>query len=287
MNGLQNLDINAFIFDDTLQIRNAKESTFLSSYCFPQHAHSEYELDYVTAGSCTMIVGNKRVVLHKNEGILIFPNVVHAYEGDRKADCGMMQLEFSIQQKSGSVDAGIPNGSGAFLRLSRSEILKSIIGNIYYYHRISAGYAGELLKYEFLQLFTLIEEQLSANGAELSDQQSVPLMQKIQQSMIEHYTEPINLEKIAAMYGVSSRAIRKHFEKHFGVSPVQYLTGLRVKAACALLRGTGDSITEIALSCGFGSSQYFSRVFRTYTDMTPWQYRKMWNNKETEAPKED
>jgi AraC-like DNA-binding protein len=44
--------------------------------------------------------------------------------------------------------------------------------------------------------------------------------------------------------------------------------------ACQLLRRTAMSVTDIALSVGFNSSQYFSTVFRRYTGRTPGAFRQ-------------
>jgi len=57
-------------------------------------------------------------------------------------------------------------------------------------------------------------------------------------------------------------------------SPMAYLTRLRIARARALLRASEASITEIAISCGFSSSQYFANVFRRCVGQTPSAYRE-------------
>ena len=49
---------------------------------------------------------------------------------------------------------------------------------------------------------------------------------------------------------------------------------IRIRRASALLRESTLPITEIALRCGFGDSNYFSRAFRKASGMTPSQFRK-------------
>ena len=53
-----------------------------------------------------------------------------------------------------------------------------------------------------------------------------------------------------------------------------YLNQQRIEKACTLLRGTHMTVEEIARSCGYTDAQYFSRVFRQTTGLTPMQYRK-------------
>ena len=53
-----------------------------------------------------------------------------------------------------------------------------------------------------------------------------------------------------------------------------YITKYRISTALSLLQNTALSVTEIALSTGFNSSSYFSKVFREYMGITPLQYLK-------------
>ncbi len=57
---------------------------------------------------------------------------------------------------------------------------------------------------------------------------------------------------------------------------MQYITLLRIGKAKEMLWNTDKSITEIAMSIGFNSSQYFSRVFKNYVGVTPGEYRDSW-----------
>ena len=56
---------------------------------------------------------------------------------------------------------------------------------------------------------------------------------------------------------------------------MQYLNALRVEKACALLKKDEErSVTDIALECGFATSQYFATVFRRHCRCTPREYRR-------------
>jgi AraC-like DNA-binding protein len=58
------------------------------------------------------------------------------------------------------------------------------------------------------------------------------------------------------------------------MTPVQYLNHCRLAAAARLLKEQPDrSITEVALSCGFASSQYFATLFRRKFSSTPRAFR--------------
>ena len=58
------------------------------------------------------------------------------------------------------------------------------------------------------------------------------------------------------------------------LSPAQYLQDCRIQAACRLIREYPEkSVTDIAMSCGFSSSQYFATVFRRKVGASPREFR--------------
>ncbi len=56
-------------------------------------------------------------------------------------------------------------------------------------------------------------------------------------------------------------------------SVIQYLISYRLERACHLLLHTTESVTDIALNCGFENISYFIRKFREFTKETPKEYR--------------
>jgi AraC family L-rhamnose operon regulatory protein RhaS len=59
------------------------------------------------------------------------------------------------------------------------------------------------------------------------------------------------------------------------MSPTQYLAHCRVEEAARLLRERpAMSVTNIALACGFSSSQYFATTFRHLKRQTPREWRE-------------
>ncbi len=88
-----------------------------------------------------------------------------------------------------------------------------------------------------------------------------------------HYGDELSLEDIAGITNVSARHLRRIFSEIYGMSPGCYLKNVRLQEACRLLEFTSRHITEIAFSCGFGDSNYFSRLFRSVYNCSPREYR--------------
>ncbi len=66
---------------------------------------------------------------------------------------------------------------------------------------------------------------------------------------------------------------RRFFREIAGVSPIRYLISYRLERACSLLVHTTQSVTDIALECGFENISYFIRKFREEKGCTPKEYR--------------
>lgn len=88
-----------------------------------------------------------------------------------------------------------------------------------------------------------------------------------------HYERPISLEEVAEKIGLSSYYLSKLFKEQFQISFIEYVTQLRIrKAKDFLLEGT-LSLKEIALTIGYKDPNYFSRVFKKETGLSPREYR--------------
>jgi transcriptional regulator GlxA family with amidase domain len=67
---------------------------------------------------------------------------------------------------------------------------------------------------------------------------------------------------IAAKLGISQRQMERQFRSQLGRTPIAYHRDIRLDHARRLLSQTTLPVTEIALSCGFGSASHFARLYR-------------------------
>lgn len=83
-----------------------------------------------------------------------------------------------------------------------------------------------------------------------------------------------SVEKLAARLGVSDRHVRRIFEAHFGVSPMQYLQTRRLHTAKQLLADTALPMTQVALMSGYASVRRFNAAFLDHYKLNPTQLRR-------------
>jgi AraC family transcriptional regulator of adaptative response / DNA-3-methyladenine glycosylase II len=76
------------------------------------------------------------------------------------------------------------------------------------------------------------------------------------------------------MFGITDRHLRRVFAAEYGVSPVQYLQTCKLLLAKSLLTDTSLSITEAAMSAGFGSIRRFNDLFKARYKLAPQNLRK-------------
>ena len=66
----------------------------------------------------------------------------------------------------------------------------------------------------------------------------------------------------------------KKFHRLTGFGFKEYLTHVRIQAAAEQLLSGKQSVTEVALNCGYSDGNYFGDAFRKIKGMSPNQFRK-------------
>ncbi|BBX01990.1 AraC family transcriptional regulator [Mycolicibacterium moriokaense] len=83
----------------------------------------------------------------------------------------------------------------------------------------------------------------------------------------------LTLHDIAARASVSVRTLNRRFQAETGQTPMQWLTGVRVRHAQQLLEGTAYGVERIGREVGFTSPANFREQFRRLTGVAPLNYR--------------
>lgn len=91
--------------------------------------------------------------------------------------------------------------------------------------------------------------------------------------LFAHAHEPISLERLAALHGVSPFHLCRTFAQEFGLSITDMLAQIRMERARDLLQGGRHSVKEVAFEVGFSNANYFSKVFRRVTGSSPSEFQ--------------
>jgi transcriptional regulator GlxA family with amidase domain len=87
------------------------------------------------------------------------------------------------------------------------------------------------------------------------------------------YSEPLDVDDLAAAAGLSRAHFSREFRRAFGESPHAYLLTRRLERAAALLRTTDRSVAEVCFSVGWQSLGSFTTSFTRTYGVSPTAYR--------------
>ena len=99
------------------------------------------------------------------------------------------------------------------------------------------------------------------------------LISTIKDYIQAHLSQNLTLTQLSDVVNYNSSYVSRIFRQETGMKLSDYITACRIERAKELLRFTDDSIRNIASQTGFDTIQYFSKVFRKATDMSPSEFR--------------
>lgn len=89
-----------------------------------------------------------------------------------------------------------------------------------------------------------------------------------------NYDKSMGLTRVSKKLGVSTNHLVRLYKQHYGLTPIEYITKLRVDKAVELLEQADINIIEIAYMSGFKSLSNFYKCFKEKTGHAPNEHRK-------------
>jgi len=143
---------------------------------------------------------------------------------------------------------------------------------------LAGSFLNSILKLQDLrELKAVCSMQLEQVISDMKDQRETEinsLGQKVRKYLAENYHRDISMDDAAKETNLSYHYFSKFFKDSMGKSFVEYLTELRVEKSRELLRETNDSIKEICYKIGYSDPNYYCKIFKKVTGMTPTEFRE-------------
>ncbi len=237
------------------------------------HTHPFIHLLCVYEGTADFIAGGDSFPLHTGEMILISKDVQHSYSNSSQDEVLYYgEVKFVPDPTTLNLLKGCP-----YLRLEQPlafQLFSRIIEE-YAPEGHQSDTAVEAFLAALLQLFTEpLREPLQRDQHALDISGFSPLSVRITEYLEAHFTENVQLEDIGQELGYNSDYLCRAFHKDTGITVLDALNRIRIRRAAKLLAYSDQSVAEVALLCGFGSSTQFGRVFQKYIGLTPSQCRR-------------
>lgn len=276
--------------------RDAAEN---ATILFPHHWHEETEILYFRKGryhlevnmetceleeECFCFVNSGELHFLKAEGEFWESAVVFSPRMLLFADEDLSQERYIRPLLEGtlSLPRVLKKGSPGFSEVRHSfyEIMRyfSCKGTAHQRNGQAAACPGPAHQLGIKGALLQILAELGSRGVlskepSLLDQR-VEMVKKAILYMREHYREKLYVRDVAGEVGMNEQYFCRFFKRAVGKSPMNYVSGLRIREAARLLRESSRSVTEVSLESGFNNLGNFMKAFREEFGCTPLQYRK-------------
>ena len=127
------------------------------------------------------------------------------------------------------------------------------------------------------QLMELIKQYIAAFCAEVrknNKKGESPQVRRAIQYIEAHLSRPVTVDELCAAAGSSRQRFVRIFKAETGFTIKQYIAKVRCDRAGELLKGSRLPIRDIAGYVGYEDTNYFSRIFKSVTHLSPQEYRE-------------
>lgn len=251
---------------------------------YATHHHPAVEVILCVEQSYHVTVTNQSFTLHPGDILIIPPHLLHSIESKKGARfIGL----FNIDMLNAFSDFKTLTPALLTPHLLNPELAPQTYDKVYKtFMKIIDYYFSNEIMWEFsiyseiLKLLALIGQYRYGNPLHDSklDKSASENYEKFATLLTyvdSHYANEITLEQAASLVGFSKFHFSRLFKEFTNCTFYDYLSQTRIQAAKRLL-STGTSITDIAFQTGFNSLTSFCRCFKKYTDLSPSEYRDLY-----------
>ena len=226
------------------------------------HSHEEWEFVYCTGGGGVFSFENGATMSYSaGDVVVIPPREIHSnnsQEGFTNIHIRMAEPSFPYRNAFRVEDD--PTGH---LRMCFEEVKLYFVADINHREMVLAA-LGELIS-SYLIVYRSNNEF------------SKPVEQIRVLIFMNYARAEFELDEGIRQLPFHYDYLRKLFKKEMGVTPLEYMTNLRMKKAEMMITsmwGRDYSMTEIAKLCGYEDALYFSRVFKKHFGCAPTAFAK-------------
>lgn len=261
------------------------------------HRHKYIQIIYVTRGKLLHRVADEKMTASRGDVFVIPPYVPHKTFRIGEEPLEIIQFEFTPEFaldrcSSGGGDAAYPDSAflglvfsaehrpclrasltGA-LRTSVEKLLDEILSE-YQLREVNFGFAVKALT---LELLVQLGRALSGGACA---GQSGDIYLRHREAMIralhfiqEHFSEDLSPDDAARVALLSTSYFRCLFRQMTSRTFTRYVNELRINKAIDLLKINPEThITDICYAVGFNNINYFNRIFKQVTGVSPRSYK--------------
>lgn len=234
------------------------------------HYHNLCEIYYMVSGNCIYYINDLPYEISEGDVVFIPEGVIHkTYYGKKEHE------RLLIECSSDYIPEQLKEA------LSRTVHIPSHLGYSANFHELLTKIEAE--DREHKDFYTDVRSALvallfysivRAKNAVQEDSER-PSIRKIASYIKQNYSSQISLSSVALDNFISPEHLSRSFKEKMGKGFNEFLSEIRLEEAKKILESNDKlSISEIAYSCGFNDSNYFSDKFKKAYGVPPLRYRK-------------
>jgi AraC-like DNA-binding protein len=244
---------------------------------FKKHWHEELMIFYIEKGSAVIHCNSQSIPVSTGDLVVINCNDIHYVENccDRLAESYILiDFAFLLSHKddlcqTNCINPLLQNRIRFQNKIENDgELISQVLELISEYEQKRQGY--ELwIKAGLYRILVLLMRRHSVPVTDEIKNRQHHQLRSVLKYIDEHYDQKITLKDLAAIANISPHHLCRLFKSITGMPPVAYVNYLRINAAMKLLQQHHLPIAEVALTVGFNDSNYFSRLFKKYKNISP------------------
>ena len=254
---------------------------------YPAHWHTAMEIILPLENTYTVETPERSFTLRENDIIVMCPGCIHTLYAPPTGRRIIFQPDISALRFLSDVEALLTVIS-PYIVITPEEYpemhaeMKKLLLDITEEYKNGASFSEVDIYAQVLHMLSLIGRNYnSENKANLvhdraKQEEYFDMFIKICDYINEHCSEDLTLEAVADMSGFSKFYFSKLFKQFTNVSFYRYVNQKRIAKAELLLINPENSITDVALSCGFSSLSPFIRMFKLIKGCTPTEFRNIY-----------
>lgn len=256
-------------FPDNYRFR-MNVTTNVGDVMHSHHYHNFYEIYYMVSGSCNYFIDDKTYEVSAGDIVLIPSGVIHRTNYSSGEHTRLL-IECSDNMVPSAVRDSLSSMLYLYRNTSVTKELYAIFKKMEKELNAPDQYSYELL----LNMVNVVFYTLARTKSVIKDNKRNNMVEDVVAYLKENFNQQINLTQVARDHFISQEHLSRTFKKHTGFGFNEYLTLVRLQHAEQLLKSEEKmSISEVAYTCGFNDSNYFSDKFKRAYGVSPLKYSK-------------
>ncbi|BBB90922.1 MAG TPA: AraC family transcriptional regulator [Methylomusa anaerophila] len=231
-----------------------------------------HELIFISGGSGSIIIEEKRYPVKKGMLFYISPDVLHSIETDIKEPMCFLSVHFSYAYVSFNDSKWAIRSEVKILPLQPAQELKDYYSIEDIFKKLVDSWIMKLPGYEFITR-TSLQQLLIAiyrNKSRQNQNYSTSLkVEKVIEYMHQNINHKVTLPALAEKVQLSSFYLSKAFKEITGYCVIEYFNKIKIDKAKELIVEGDKKIKEVAQALGFTDEFYFSRIFKKIEGISP------------------